>query len=94
MWVRVMERVTTNINMSTATADMNPCNIARLSTTSIKPSLKKPSKNEISPACIQCVSACVLIVNECKDADLKTDDSSYRYLVRLGIVGFSMRIRI
>lgn len=39
----------TNIKITTAIADINPCNIERLSTTSIKPSRKKPSRNDISP---------------------------------------------
>ena len=41
----------TNIKITSAIAVMNPCNIARLSTTSTNPSRKKPSKNDISPDC-------------------------------------------
>jgi hypothetical protein len=36
--------------MTIATAVMNPRKSARLSTTSMKPSLKNPSKNDINPA--------------------------------------------
>jgi hypothetical protein len=39
----------TDIKITTAIAVINPCNIARLSTTSINPSRKKPSRNDISP---------------------------------------------
>lgn len=39
----------TDIKITRAIAVINPCNIARLSTTSTNPSRKKPSKNDISP---------------------------------------------
>ena len=93
MTVRVQrERVKTNIKIRSATAVINPCSIARLNTTSIKPSLKKPSRNEISPAFIHFISRRVLFNKDLRNADLESDGGSYCYLVRLGIFGFSVRI--
>ena len=38
-----------DIKITTAIAVINPCNIARLSTTSMNPRRKKPSRKDISP---------------------------------------------
>jgi hypothetical protein len=53
-WARNMSMGTIDvidpdIKIITAIAVINPCSMARLSTTSINPSLKKPSKNDMSP---------------------------------------------
>lgn len=42
-------RKNTDIRITTATAVMKPCSIARLRTTSMNPSRKNPSRKEISP---------------------------------------------